>query len=493
MKLTKYILLGLMSIMLAMFSIACEDEEDTFVDDNIDAADEVRGGLLYDKWWAVNGATAPTTDLAQWSTQTTNSRSGSDTWRCKECHGWDYQGVAGAYSSGSHKTGFAGVYAARLEPADHVFEHIETEAHDFSAVLSDDDLLDLTKFITTELINVGTYVDLTTKASNGDATAGKVLYESTDATTGGGCITCHGENGLTLNFGSTDDPEYLGGLANGNPWETLHKIRFGHPGSLMPSTVAKGLTTAEANNIMSYAQTLPEVDLSSADAVAGGLLYDKWWAVSTSATEPTTEQALWSTQTSNTRSGSTTWRCKECHGWDYQGAAGAYGTSNSHYTGFTGVWGVREDVNAVYNQINSGTDHDFGAVLDMSDILNLTAFITEELVDVGTYVDLTTKASNGDSTAGLALYESTDASTGGQCSSCHGTDGEEITGVSVSGLSNDNPWEILHKIRFGHPASAMPSTVAKGLTTADANDILAYCQTSLADSVAAATSPLVIK
>jgi thiosulfate dehydrogenase len=24
---------------------------------------------------------------------------------------------------------------------------------------------------------------------------------------------------------------------------------------------------------------------------------------------------LWASQSSNTRDGSTTWRCKECHGW----------------------------------------------------------------------------------------------------------------------------------------------------------------------------------
>ena len=210
MKLTKYILLGLMSLMLAMFSIACEDdEEDTFVDDNIGDASAVRGGLLYDKWWAVNNATRPTDNQALWSTQTTNLRTGSDTWRCKECHGWDYQGVAGAYGSGSHKTGFKGVWAARLEEDEDVFEHIESdENHDFGAVLSDDDLLDLTKFITTELIDLETYVNLTTKASNGDPTAGKLLYESLDATTGGGCIACHGADGTTLNFHDADEPVF---------------------------------------------------------------------------------------------------------------------------------------------------------------------------------------------------------------------------------------------------------------------------------------------
>ena len=31
------------------------------------------------------------------------------TWRCKECHGWDYRGAPGAYSIGSDFTGIMDV------------------------------------------------------------------------------------------------------------------------------------------------------------------------------------------------------------------------------------------------------------------------------------------------------------------------------------------------------------------------------------------------
>lgn len=83
--------------------------------------DRVRGGLLYDKWWAVGeeddhehddheaSGAAPEGDHPLWATQSTNERSGGDTWRCKECHGWDYKGADGAYGDGSHFTGFVGV------------------------------------------------------------------------------------------------------------------------------------------------------------------------------------------------------------------------------------------------------------------------------------------------------------------------------------------------------------------------------------------------
>ena len=73
------------------------------------SGDSLRGGLLYDKWWSPLGLDAPEGDQALWATQDTNTRTGADTWRCKECHGWDYKGVDGAYGDSSHTTGFVGV------------------------------------------------------------------------------------------------------------------------------------------------------------------------------------------------------------------------------------------------------------------------------------------------------------------------------------------------------------------------------------------------
>jgi len=39
-------------------------------------------------------------------------------WRCKECHGWDYKGKDGSYASGAHATGIKGISgAAGKDPA----------------------------------------------------------------------------------------------------------------------------------------------------------------------------------------------------------------------------------------------------------------------------------------------------------------------------------------------------------------------------------------
>ncbi len=52
-----------------------------------------RGGQLYDKWWAVIEADAPKTTHPAYPAA--GKKKGSTTWRCKECHGWDYKGRDG--------------------------------------------------------------------------------------------------------------------------------------------------------------------------------------------------------------------------------------------------------------------------------------------------------------------------------------------------------------------------------------------------------------
>ena len=46
-----------------------------------------------------------------------------------------------------------------------------------------------------------------------------MLYTST-------CVVCHGSDSKMIDF---HEGEGVGGVADDNPWETLNKIRFGHP------------------------------------------------------------------------------------------------------------------------------------------------------------------------------------------------------------------------------------------------------------------------
>ncbi|MFQ6052960.1 MAG: c-type cytochrome, partial [Candidatus Bathyarchaeia archaeon] len=219
----------------------------------VTSSELVEGGKLYDKWWRVaSGASEPTEDHPLWSLQSTNTRSGSTTWRCKECHGWDYRGEDGAYGSGSHYTGFPGVYDARTKSVYEVMDILKGKKnsdHDFSEVMDDNSLAKLAKFIAGGgVIDLRQYIDYDTKEPiGGDAEHGKELYDST-------CATCHGLDGRQIKFGD----EVVGTIANDNPWEFLHKVRFGQPGTSMPAGADIGWSIQDAVDVLAYSQTLPE-------------------------------------------------------------------------------------------------------------------------------------------------------------------------------------------------------------------------------------------
>ena len=249
-------LLGLVA--LTMFFVGCDNTNDThYADANWDNADLVRGGLLYDKWWDVNGSATPSSDFDPiWASQSTNARSGGDTWRCKECHGWDYIGKDGRYSGGSHYTGFNGVMDASSNSHAAIFDAIKDAGgdHDLSDQLSDADVLDLVKFITEGLFDMYAYIDPVTYAGTGNATNGGTLYATN-------CEFCHGADGKNFDFESEDGVQGVGWLSNDNPQEVFHKIRWGHPGSLgtaeeMPSMVYLGLTDAEIGHRLTFVQTV---------------------------------------------------------------------------------------------------------------------------------------------------------------------------------------------------------------------------------------------
>ena len=58
-----------------------------------------------------------------------------------------------------------------------------------------------------------------------------------------------------MNFKTEENPEYVGTVASGNPWEALHKIRFGQPGVGMVALTV--LDLRDLVDILAYAQTLP--------------------------------------------------------------------------------------------------------------------------------------------------------------------------------------------------------------------------------------------
>lgn len=427
--------------------------------------DPIRGGLLYDNWMSALGVDAPEGDHPLWKTQTTNTRSGKDTWRCKECHGWDYLGKDGAYGKGSHFTGFVGVKQVAGKDPNEILAALKGATnpdHDFSAYMDDQALADLALFLSGYQFDSASLVGPDKKAIGGNLANGETIYTEN-------CADCHGPQGTAINFADESGPEYFGTIAIDNPWEFLHKARFGQPGfDKMPSLVDVGISDAEYLDLLAYAQTLP----TSSPVAEGARLYDNW-IKATGAADMTENQPLWATQTTNTRTGNDTWRCKECHGWDYKGKDGRYG-SGSHYTGFPGVFAAKDKSAEELLAALKSQNHDFSQYLGEAQLNALVAFL-QQIQDLSQYIN-DDKTVKGDVEHGKTLFTSV-------CAVCHGEDGKAIDfddgeGVEYVGtIATDNPWEAFNKFAYGQPGAVMPAGINLGWSWQDIADLLAYAQT----------------
>lgn len=205
----------------------------------------MQGGLLYDNWPAELGIKI---DRTHPSYPKEGKKAGKSTWRCKECHGWDYKGKDGAYSSGSHYTGIPGIRPASGRDPHKIAEVLKNETHSLDGIMPEEGFDALALFIAYGQIDTDLYIERDTRKSIGDRIKGERIYMAT-------CVKCHGMDGKEINFKDEKKPEYVGTVANKNPWETLHKIRWGHPGSQMISLIFLGLT--DQLDVLAYTQELP--------------------------------------------------------------------------------------------------------------------------------------------------------------------------------------------------------------------------------------------
>ena len=200
-----------------------------------------RGGRLYDKWWAENKAPKPTGDHAAYPVK--GGKYGGDTsWRCKECHGWDYMGKDGAYAKGGHASGIKGINAAAGRDPAVIAALLRDKTHGYTeAQLSAKDVSDLALFVSKGQGNLAKYVTKDNKAS-GDGAKGEAYFNTL-------CAGCHGVDGKKVKDGPP-----LGSVAD-NGAEMLHKVMNGQPGEGMPAL--RALEPQIAADISVYLTKLP--------------------------------------------------------------------------------------------------------------------------------------------------------------------------------------------------------------------------------------------
>ncbi len=64
---------------------------------------------------------------------------------------------------------------------------------------------------------------------------------------------------MAIDFGTPGSPEFLGTIAAANPWELLHKVRFGQPGlPAMPDLLSQGFDDQDAADLGTYIQATTE-------------------------------------------------------------------------------------------------------------------------------------------------------------------------------------------------------------------------------------------
>lgn len=249
------------------------DDNPQATDLSVSGSDLRRGALLWDEWWTVIGAGAPSDTFALY-TKTRGTQAGSATWRCQECHGWDYRGSMGAYATGPHFTGVAGVIErVPGRTNQELYDVLKTGTppasggsaltgsdHSFDEQLDNDEILALVRFLREGLVDTRAVIAADGQAT-GNANAGQPLYASSTSNPDlvvGQCALCHGGDGKAIDMGDGGGSVFVGTAARGEPWRTLHRIRWGVPGTSMPSAVERGITElADQGDLLAYTQTLP--------------------------------------------------------------------------------------------------------------------------------------------------------------------------------------------------------------------------------------------
>lgn len=242
-----------------------------------------------------------------------------------------------------------------------------------------------------------------------------------------------------------------------------------------------------------------ELDADVQEAtILGGRLYDNWFSEVDNATVPTAENPMGKFipgypsgepyLTFKALDKDKQYRCKTCHGFEYTGSeffpAGIIDTPDK--ITFEQFQTLMKDGFPLSFGNSAETVHDFGTLGLTDDAITLLgAFIVYGVVNVEDYLYPFSPTygaiGRGDVANGQTLFNGE-----AECKNCHGANGKLLDfdsgpGVEFVGtIGQEDPAEMLHKIRFGQPGesrtTSMPTIYDSGLTTQDAADIMTYTQ-----------------
>ncbi|WP_333824063.1 c-type cytochrome [Pinisolibacter sp.] len=411
-----------------------------------EAAAIARGGRLYDDWAKEIGSDS--LRRAVRSQEVTTRPPG----RCIDCHGWDYRGKDGT-GPRIGMTGLVGGIAGRFgTDVGEISKILGDATHRYGDFLAADDIADLALFVAKGQIVMDDAIEPTTLRAKGWAPNGNVYFQTI-------CANCHGNDGQAL-----VDARPLGDVARENPWQSMHTLLNGHPNGTMPAL--RVLDRATLVDILAYIQALPPRDLL-ASIVRGGRLYDTWYKENGREVPEGIHPAYSGTPPKGVEP-RTTWRCKECHGWDYRGKAGAAAAAEQK-PATKGIEGMAwADAGRIMARFSDPL-HGYAKLLSPRDRLDLANFVSRGQLDMDEYIDRTTRRSRGQAERFTSHYHTI-------CAPCHGADGREIRSMPPLGrIAAQDPWRALHGILNGHPGEPMPPLMA--LPREAASGILSYIQT----------------
>ena len=209
------------------------------------------GGRLYDTWWAVLLQDPPEGVHPAYpeSGGRSGGRGGAETWRCVECHGWDYRGRDGRYARGLHATGIKGVNAMAGAPVAEIAAILRDDTHRYTPAMIPERALEaLGLFVSKGQVAADEVIDPASGLVRGDAVRGRAIFQNV-------CAICHDFDGMAWITGDEDELATLGAIASRDPWRGLHKVMNGQTYADMPAMRVFGLETVL--DVLAYAQSLP--------------------------------------------------------------------------------------------------------------------------------------------------------------------------------------------------------------------------------------------